>query len=164
MQARIIILLALNSQLFVNSEANREIMKAFSYTFGLKMFECGEKTHYTEAMAKDILHFWDITRSLNNTETGCLVICAMMKLELLNSEGELITPNAEGFAHANGADDNTVKFLIDLYNTCKNKTSAIMNGCKIGLELSKCFRRGIYQKNWIPDTSSLWKLRDNASL
>ncbi|XP_046969966.1 pheromone-binding protein-like [Vanessa cardui] len=164
MQARIIMLIAMMSQMYTNSEGNREIMKAFSYTFGLKMFECGEETHYTKAMAYDILHFWDVNHSLDNIKTGCLIICAMIKLELLSPQGELITPNMEGFVYASGADENTALFVVKLYKKCKNETLSDWNGCKIALEISKCFRRGIYQKNWIPDTSSLWKLHGDTSL
>lgn len=31
------------SSITANLEENRQVMKMFSYTFGLKMFECGDK-------------------------------------------------------------------------------------------------------------------------
>lgn len=59
-------------------------------------------------MAKDILYFWDVNRELNNRDTGCLIICAMVKLELLDSEGELVVPNAEGYLQAAGSGNNNL--------------------------------------------------------
>ncbi|CAH2089073.1 unnamed protein product [Euphydryas editha] len=152
------VLLVLMSYVIANLENNREVMKAFSYTFGNKLFECSEKTILTQEMAKDILYFWDANRRLDNKETGCLIICAMVKLKLLNSDGELMVPNAKGYLQAAGADDNMAAHLIKMYKNCKSETSSTLNGCEIALEISKCFRRGVHQKNWTPDTSSLYKM------
>lgn len=63
-------------------------------------------------MAKDILYFWDVNRELNNRDTGCLIICAMVKLELLDSEGELVVPNAEGYLQAAGSGNNNLQYLF----------------------------------------------------
>ncbi|XP_032519596.2 pheromone-binding protein-like [Danaus plexippus] len=134
---------------------NQDVMKSLSYKFGTKLFECGERTNYTRAMARDILHIWEESYDLNHDETGCLVLCAMVRLELLDQQGNMIVENTEGFIRANGGDDSMVSFLIQLYSMCRDKTSSISNGCKAAIELSKCFRAAIQQIGWVPDTTSL---------
>ncbi|CAG9564371.1 unnamed protein product [Danaus chrysippus] len=106
-------------------------------------------------MARDILHIWEQSYDLTHEETGCLVLCAMVRLHLLDQQGDMVEENAEGFIRANGGDDSVVSFLVQLYTMCREKTSSIVKGCKAALELSKCFRAAIQQIGWVPDTTSL---------
>ncbi|CAG9795999.1 unnamed protein product [Diatraea saccharalis] len=89
--------------LYVDGDDHTDAMKTMSYTFSRKLYECNKRWPLREDIINDFLHFWQLNNVLNKRAIGCAMVCIAAKLHFVDSDGNFLAENAQGFAIASGA-------------------------------------------------------------
>ncbi|XP_075981594.1 pheromone-binding protein-like [Anticarsia gemmatalis] len=141
--------------LIILGDTEIDVMRSISKHIGNVVLDCNKEMKVEPKVIGEFLRYWDPKHELTIREQGCVLACVLKKLELLQPGGALRSDNMNAFCSANGADETMTTKIKDLYQLCSSAalTKNSTDGCALGLEISKCFRYGIFHLNWAPDNA-----------
>ncbi|CAD0202893.1 unnamed protein product [Chrysodeixis includens] len=162
--------------LVISTSADHEIavMRSVTASVGDVVLECQNEMHFDNVVIHDLVNIWTESNELLNPETGCVMLCVLVKMELVDHGGKVQKAESDAFLRAMGADDRIAGKLVELFELCQRATSRIKDMCEFALQMTKCFRYGIFELRWVPhytvpnatdtmgkrNTEQMWEERD----
>ncbi|KAL4718257.1 hypothetical protein ACJJTC_005495 [Scirpophaga incertulas] len=140
---------------YTHSKSHFVVMREMSKQFGIVILNpCKQKLNLTENIIQDFRNFWRHDQVLDKKEVGCTVNCVEKELKLIDSNEQLNLPNVVEFMRANGADDEMIINFLNILQECrkvKSESEISEDICSSSLELANCFRKGCWERHWVPD-------------
>ncbi|XP_026738088.1 general odorant-binding protein 1-like [Trichoplusia ni] len=161
-------LLFLSLLICVTTDKEVSVMRELSASIGDVVLECQAEMHFNNDIIHDFLNYWSEKNELVDNDMGCVVLCVLVKMELMDQGGHVQKEETDVFLRAMGADDRIAAKVVELFELCQRATSAIKDLCDFALQVAKCFRFGIIQLHWAPryvkpQTDALKRKRGNRT-
>ncbi|KAM3959416.1 general odorant-binding protein 1-like [Aphomia sociella] len=138
------------------ANSSAEVVKKLSLSFIKTLNVCKTELNVGENIIQEMQNFWREEYDLVHRDVGCMILCMASKHDLLHvEEYKLHHANAEEFAKAHGADEDTAKQLVSILHECEKENASQNDYCLRALEIAKCFRTKIHALKWAPSMEDI---------
>nr|AAB36114.1 pheromone binding protein, PBP [Lymantria dispar, Peptide, 145 aa] [Lymantria dispar] len=136
---------------------SKDVMHQMALKFGKPIKLCQQELGADDSVVKEFLDFWKDGYVMKDRQTGCMLICMAMKLELLDSAMEIHHGSTFAFAKAHGADEAMAQQIIDIVHGCTTTYPAAETNdpCQRAVNVAMCFKADVHKLNWAPDVELL---------
>ncbi|RVE52917.1 hypothetical protein evm_002394 [Chilo suppressalis] len=133
-------------------ESSQELIKKMSISFLKVLQECKLELSVPEEVLQSLMTFWNQDTDLSHRELGCVILCVVSKLDLIELETYKLHPdNANDYVKKHGADDETASQIMNILRGCEIKNEAISDHCDRVREIAKCFHGHMHELKWAPN-------------